>query len=328
MPVVLLSHHRLGEDGPHRAILEQAGFQLRLPPPGTNLFDEAELGRALEGCDAVIAATEPYTATVFDRAGQLRVIARMGVGYDSIDIEAADAHRVAVTITPGTNDQSVAEHALAMLLAIARGFPERDRQVRRGGPWSRAALPRLAGRTLGLVGLGRIGKALAGRAKGLGLQLLAHEPYPEHDFVAQWGIELVGLHELLRRSDLVSLHLPLTHETRGLINGARLEMLKPGSMLVNTARGGLVVEADLVAALRSGSLAAAALDVFEEEPLPTDSPLLQLDNVLLSPHIAGLDEESSRDAKMMGAQILADLSQGRWRPDCVVNLKGVDDWKW
>jgi D-3-phosphoglycerate dehydrogenase len=328
MPAVLLAHPGYRSDGPHRAILEENGFELRLPPDGADLSREQEFAAALAGCEATIAGTEPYTALLLEHAPQLRAIARSGVGYDAIDLAAADARGIAVTTTPGTNEHSVAEHALAMLLAIARGFPERDRQVRRGGPWHRRAGPRLAGKTLGILGLGRIGRALATRARGLELHVLAYEPYPDNAFVAQWEIELVPLDELVQRSDFVSIHAPLSDQTRGLFDRETISQMKPGAMLVNTSRGGIVNEEDLAAALRGGRLAAAALDVFEFEPLPTDSPLLELDNLLLSPHLAGLDEQSAHDAAVMVARTLVDLHEGRWPAGCVVNLNGVEDWKW
>lgn len=328
MPAVLLAHPGYRSDGPHRAILEHHGFELRLPPDGVDLSSDEEFAAALAGCEATIAGTEAYTAALLQRAPQLRVIARSGVGFDSVDTAAADARGIAVTTTPGTNEHSVAEHALAMLLAIARGFPERDRQVRRGGPWKRVAGPRLAGKTLGIVGLGRIGRALATRARGLQLNVLAYEPYPDGAFVAQWKVDLVSLQELLSRSDFVSIHVPLGEQTRGLFDRERLAMMKRGAMLVNTARGGIVNEDDLAAALRGGQLAAAALDVFETEPLPLESPLLELDNLLLSPHLAGLDAQSAHDAAVLVANTLVNLHEGRWPADCVVNLQGVTDWKW
>lgn len=328
MPTVLITHPGFQLDGPHRPILEAAGFELHTRPEGIDLFIEDGLVSALKGYEATIAGTEPYTAGVLGRAEGLRVIARSGVGYDAIDLAAANAHDVVVTTTPGTNEHSVAEHALAMLLALSRGFPERDRQVRRGGPWTRTPLPRFAGKTLGIIGLGRIGKALATRAKGLELKPIACEPYPDAEFVARWGVELVPLEELLARSDFVSIHSPLNEETRGLISRKTLALMKPTAMLVNTSRGGLVVEEDLCAALEAGRLAAAGLDVFNVEPLPTDSPLLKLPNVLLSPHQAGLDEQSFHDASVMVAETLVALYQGRWPAECVVNRKDMKSWRW
>jgi phosphoglycerate dehydrogenase-like enzyme len=309
-------------------ILRSAGFEIRLPPAGADMTKADVLAANLGDTESVIAATEPFTREVIMGAGRLRVIARSGVGYDAIDVAAADERGIAVTTTPGTNEHSVAEHALAMLLALSRGFPRRDLQVRRGEFSKKAPLPRLAGRTLGIVGLGRIGKALGTRVSGLGLKVLAYEPYPDPAFVAERGIELVTFEELLRRSDFVSLHLPLTAETEGLINRRALALMKPGAILVNTARGGLVVEEDLSAALTEGRLAAAGLDVFVEEPPSADNPLLQLDNVLLSPHIAGLDDDSHYDSQVMVARVLVDLAQGRWPAECVVNLRGVSGWRW
>lgn len=328
MPNVLIVHPRLRADGPHMEILRSAGFEIRLPPPDADMMREDVLTANLGDAESVIAATEPFTREVIARTSRLRVIARCGVGYDAIDVAAADERGIAVTTTPGTNEHSVAEHALAMLLALSRGFPKRDQQVRRGEFWKKAALPRMAGRTLGIVGLGRIGKALATRVSGLGLKVLAYEPFPDREFVAKHAIELASFEDLLRRSDLVSLHLPLTDETHGLINRKTLALMKPGAILVNTARGGLVVEEDLHAALVGGRLAAAGLDVFIEEPPPLNHPLLKLDSVLVSPHIAGLDEQSSYDSQIMVARVLVDLAAGRWPVECVVNLRGVHDWKW
>lgn len=328
MPNVLIVHPRLRSDGPHTEILRSAGFEIRLPPDACDMMRPDVLAVNLGDAESVIAATEPFTCDVIARASRLRVIARCGVGYDAIDVTAADERRIAVTTTPGTNEHSVAEHALAMLLSLSRGFPARDMQVRQGRPWTKVALPRLAGRTLGIVGLGRIGKGLATRVAGLGLRVLAYEPFPEREFVAKHGVELVSFEELLRRSDLVSLHLPLSAETHGLINRKTLALMKPGAILVNTARGGLVVEEDLYAALVERRLAAAGLDVFVEEPAPQDHPLLRLDNVLVSPHVAGLDEQSNYDSQIMVARVLVDLAAGRWPAECVVNLHGVHDWKW
>jgi phosphoglycerate dehydrogenase-like enzyme len=327
MPNVLITHPRLRGPGPHLDILRSGGFEVRLPPADCDLMKAAVLAEQVGDAQSVLAGTEPFTRAVIARATRLRVIARCGVGYDAIDVEAAEEHGIAVTITPGTNEHSVAEHALAMLLALSRGFPLRDRQVRRG-EWRKVALPRLAGQTLGIVGLGRIGKALAGRVVGLDVRILVYEPYPDREFVKRHSIELTSLEDLLRRSDFVSLHLPLAAQTRGLINHKTLALMKPRAILVNTARGGLVVEQDLYEALRSGRLAAAGLDVFHDEPVPQDHPLLELDNVLVSPHVAGLDEQSDRDSQRMVARVLVDLAHGRWPADCIVNLRGVSNWKW
>jgi phosphoglycerate dehydrogenase-like enzyme len=295
--------------------------------PRLRLTGEAETIEALQGAVGVIAGGEPYTERVLAALPQLRVVARAGVGVDRVDLEAATRHRVAVTITPFANHEAVAEHTLALLLALTRAVPARDREVRRG-QWLRTPYLPLRGRTLGLVGLGRIGRAVADRAAGFRLQLLACEAFPDPAFVQSRGIELADLDALLGRSDFVSLHVPLTPQTRGLINRATLARMKPGSFLINTARGGLVVEEDLLAALRSGHLAGAGLDVLAQEPPAPDNPLFQLDNVVLSPHMAGGDTQSLYDMAKDAAQCIIDLSRGAWPAASVANPDVRDAWRW
>jgi phosphoglycerate dehydrogenase-like enzyme len=277
---------------------------------------------------AAIAGMEPYNREVIDSAPRLRVIARCGVGYDTVDVAACDQRGIAVTTTPGTNHDSVAEHALAMILALSRGFPQRDLVVRRSQPWKKSPLPRFAGATVGIVGLGRIGKALAIRLPSLGVSVLAYEPFPDEEFVSKFNVELTDLQDLLSRSDFVSLHVPVTAETQGMINRHALAKMKPGGVLINTARGALIVEDDLLEALSSGHLAAAGLDVLQQEPPPSDHPLLQQDNVLFSPHAAGIDQQSHHDSVVMVANTLVDLYQGRWPSQCIMNLRGVTNWTW
>jgi phosphoglycerate dehydrogenase-like enzyme len=185
------------------------------------------------------------------------------------------------------------------------------------------------GSTIGILGLGRIGRAVATRAVGLGMNVLAFEPYPQQEFVETWRVELVDeLDDLIPRCDYLSLHLPNTPETHHVMNAERLAKMKPGSVLINTARGPLVDEAALIEALVSGPMRAAGLDVFEVEPLPEDSPLLQLDNVLLSGHVAGLDHESHEGTFKMVADTIIKLHSGEWPSDRIVNMKGVTDWTW
>jgi D-3-phosphoglycerate dehydrogenase / 2-oxoglutarate reductase len=194
--------------------------------------------------------------------------------------------------------------------------------------WDRRPCPCLMGKTLGILGLGRIGQAVAMRAVGLGMKVVAYEPYPNHDFVKQWNIELVDLDTLLGRSEFISLHLPMSRESRHVINRSSIAKMKQGAVIINTARGPLINEADLYEALKSRRLAAAGLDVFEVEPLPLSSPLLTLDNCLVSGHVAGLDDDSAYDTSKMCAEIIVGLHQGRWPEGCVQNLKGCNGWKW
>jgi phosphoglycerate dehydrogenase-like enzyme len=314
--------------GPYREVLEGAGFEVVYVPGNRPLATPGALRAFLveQRIEAVLASMEPFTREVLSGAA-LKVIARMGVGYDAIDVAAATACGVAVTITPGTNDVSVAEMTIALLLGVFRGFPACDLEVR-GGRWRRSALPRLEGRTLGLVGLGRIGKAVVPRAQGLGLKVIAYDPFPDTQFADGHDVRLVGFDKLLVAADIVSLHLPCTAENVDLIDRAALAKMKPGAVLINTARGGLVDEDALADALAEGRLFGAGLDVFKTEPLPADSRLLKSDHVLMSPHMGGLDEESQIAMSTLAARCVADLYQGRWPDGCVVNEALRAHWKW
>lgn len=328
MPRVLITPHLVYElDVPCRRALLEAGLEVVYPPGAMSLMDPKVLLEHLDGVSAVLAGMEPFNREVLE-ASNLRVIARAGVGYDAVDMAAATERGVVVTITPGTNEVSVAEQTLALMLGVMRGFPDRDREVR-CGMWKRVPLPRLAGKILGLVGLGRTGRAVATRAQALGMTVIGSDPVADPTFVAQYGIRLVTVDELLAEADIVSLHAPATPQTIRLIDSRALAKMKPGSVLINTARGSLVDEAALCEALRSRHLMAAGLDVFDVEPLPTDSPLLELDNVLLAPHMGGLDHDSVEAMTTMAAQSIAELYQGGWPGQGrIVNEDLRAGWKW
>jgi phosphoglycerate dehydrogenase-like enzyme len=264
---------------------------------------------------------------VLASASRLRVIARTGVGYDAIDVPAATARKIAVTITPGTNQESVAEQAFALLLALTRNIVNYDRMIR-DGRWDRALVQPLRGKTLGLVGLGRIGRAVATRALAFGMRVIAFDPVADNEFDARHGLVRQAFEELLAASDVVSLHLPLLPETRGLINDRTLALMRPGSYLINTSRGGLVVEADLARALASGHLAGAGLDVLNQEPPGPGNPLLGLPNVVLSPHMGGIDTKSMADMAELAARCIVSLYRGEWPEGCVVNGELADGWRW
>lgn len=315
------------EEGPHWNILREAGFDVDVVSRDLDLTVAENLISALKGYDAVMAGSEPYPARVIESLPDLRVISRTGVGFDAIDLAACDRAGVAVTTTPGVNHHTVAEHTIALLMGVARGFPELDRRVR-DCRWKRTPRPRVQGSTLGLVGLGRIGRATAMRAVGLGMNVLAYEPDPDREFVEQWGITLTEFDDLLARSDFVSLHLPMSSETHHLMNAETFATMKRGSVLINTARGALVDERALCEALRSGQLRGAGLDVFEVEPLPADSPLLQFENALLSGHVAGMDVEAQYDTFKMAAETIIGLYRGEWPAECVQNLRGAENWRW
>jgi phosphoglycerate dehydrogenase-like enzyme len=303
-------------EGEHLQTLRDAGFELIFPQQA-HQQSEAELLALLPGVTASVAGMEPYTARVLDACPTLRVIARVGVGYDAVDIPAATSRGVAVTIAPGTNQDAVAEHTFCLLLGLTRHLAYKHNSMK-AGRWERGILLPLRGTTLGIVGLGRIGKAVALRGEVFGMKLIAYEPFPDKAFAAEHKIEFVSLEQLLARSDFVSLHLPLDDRTRYMINKQTLALMKKTAFLVNTARGALVNEGDLVEALKSGAIAGAALDVFEREP-PVGSPLLALDNVLLTPHEAGTDRKSLQDMALSAALAVVDICAGKWPAEKIVN---------
>jgi phosphoglycerate dehydrogenase-like enzyme len=320
MPKVLISPREVAQFAHrYRDVLVGAGLEIVYPPPGeANELTPPELRAALVGVSAVVAGSERYADALLTERPQLRVIARVGVGYDAIDVAAATAHGVAVTIAPNTNQGSVAEHTFALLLGFTRHLPARHEAVAHGR-WPRwMGLP-LRGQTLGLAGMGRIGKAVAVRARAFDMRVIAFDPMPDQGFASAHEIMLVPFDRLLAESDFLSLHLPLTPETRGLINRTTLARMKPGAVLINTSRGGLVCEADLVSALESKRLAGAGLDVFEQEPPPADHPLLRMENVVLTPHGAGVDILSLGDMARSAAEAVASLSRGEWPTEKVVN---------
>jgi D-3-phosphoglycerate dehydrogenase / 2-oxoglutarate reductase len=328
MPTVLIGPGPLrNQPGPFREILKAAGFRF-IDPAGDHTLTEPELRVALPEADAMVAGSEQISAELLALASRLRAIARTGVGYDAIDLAAATAKKIAVVITPETNQESVAEQTFALLLALTRNVVHNDQTIRAGG-WDQRLVTPLRDKTLGLVGLGRIGRAVATRALAFGLRIVAYDPMPgDAKFEAKHGIRRLGFEDLLAESDVVSLHLPLSEATQGLINRAALAKMRPGSFLINTARGGLVVEADLAESLASGHLAGAGLDVLNSEPPAPDNPLLRLPNIVSSPHIGGIDTKSMADMAELAARCIARLSQGDWPAGCVINDELKDGWRW
>jgi D-3-phosphoglycerate dehydrogenase len=331
MPAALITpEEMIHHPGPEVEILRGAGFEIRYPANTTftrGLGTEDETIQTLRGASALIAGGEWLTEKVFAAVPELRVVARAGVGYDRVDIPSATRHGVAVTITPTANHAAVAEHTLALLFAVTRQVAFGDRTLR-AGKWIRRALAPVRDRTIGLVGLGRIGRSTAVRCIGVGMKVIACEVKPDVDFVKQHGIELVSFDELLKRSDFVSLHCPLLEETRGLMNAAAFAKMKPGSLFINTARGGLVVEAHLIAALESGHLGGAGLDVFEKEPPDPNNPLLKVDQVVVTPHVGGGDTQSNADMGAEAARCIVSLSRGEWPQGAVVNDSLKSGFRW
>jgi D-3-phosphoglycerate dehydrogenase len=256
-----------------------------------------ELARAIEGMDAVVVrSATKITRDALKYAERLQVIGRAGVGVDNIDLEAATERGVAVLNAPSGNTISAAELAFALVLALVRRVPAADRSMK-AGEWDRKSFQgtELYGKTLGLVGAGRIGGEVAKRARVFGMRVVAYDPFLTEEKASGLEIELGTLEEVLRRGDVVSLHVPLTDSTRGMLGEAQLATMKPGAYLVNTARGGVVDEAALARLVESGKLGGAALDVFEQEPLPADHPLRKVAGVVLTPHVGAQTAEAQQN---------------------------------
>lgn len=276
--------------------------------PFTGRRTPDELATLLRHTDAMLASTDSMTAEILDRAPRLKLIARVGVGYDTVDVDAAHQRGVAVTVTPGANEHAVADYTLASMLGLLRRVVANHVSTAANG-WERRAGTDLTGKTVGIVGLGRIGKLVARRLAGFDVRLLAHDVYQDATFARQYGVQYMALDELLAAADIVTFHVLLTPQTRHLLDARRLALLKPSAVVVNTCRGPVIDERALAEALHAGQLAGAALDVFEEEP-PRGSPILTAPNVLLSPHMAGITKESSRRMAEMAVAEVARSLQG------------------
>jgi D-3-phosphoglycerate dehydrogenase len=296
-------------------VLGTVGAELVLAPSG----EEAELVQLARDADAILTCFAHVTPAVVAAAPRLQVIGRYGIGVDNIAVAEATARGIPVTNVPAYCLDEVAEHVLAMILSLVRGLHRYDRAVR-AGDWSLGTgLPtrRVAGTTLGIVGFGRIGQTLAEKARGLGMHVVAYEPHaPQRARAA--GVEVLDLLELAGRCDFVSLHAPATPQTTGLIDEAFLAAMRPTAYLINAARGALVDQDALVAALAAGRIAGAGLDVFVPERLPADHPLLRCDRVLATPHTAFYSEESMAELARVAAENVAAVLAGR-RPAAVVN---------
>lgn len=269
----------------HRARLDARAARLIVPPVVQRL-SEAELLELVPNVDGIVAGDDELTRLVMEHAPRLRVISKWGIGVDGIDLDAARELGILVTNTPGMFGDEVADVALGYLLMLARQLHVIDREVR-AGHWSKPAGISLAGRTLGVVGLGDIGLAVARRGLAIGMHVLGVDVAPDRAAAAiELGVEVTDLQTLLRTADVVSLNSPLTPQTHHLLDANALTSMRMGAWIINTARGGLIDETALVAALESGQVGAAALDVFEVEPLPADSPLRAFDQVILGSHNA------------------------------------------
>ncbi len=268
----------------------------------------AALAARMADCDGlVVRSATKVTAELMDAAKQLKAIGRAGIGVDNVDLAAATKRGIVVMNTPDGNSITTAEHAIALLMALARRIPEADRSTQ-SGKWEKSRFMgvELTGKTLGVIGCGNIGAIMANRALGMKMRVIAYDPYLSPDRALDLGVEKVSLDDLLARSDFISLHVPLTEETKGMIDAAALAKTKQGVRIVNSARGGLVVEEDLKAALESGHVAGAALDVFEEEPA-RENVLFGTENLVATPHLGASTSEAQEKVAVQVAEQMADF---------------------
>jgi D-3-phosphoglycerate dehydrogenase len=319
MPRVLISDklESVGVD-----LLVRAGLELDNRPGLVG----AELQAALRAADGLIVRSGTrVTAELLDQPGKLRAIVRAGVGVDNIDVAAATRKGIVVMNTPGGNTVSTAEETLALIFALVRHTPSADLSVKQG-KWERNKLvgTQLAGKTLGILGLGRIGREVARRALALDMKVIGHDPFLTAERATQMGIEAApDIDSVLTRCDILTVHVPLTEDTKDLIGARELARMKRGVRVINCARGGLINEQALAAALQSGHLAGAALDVFEQEPPPPDHPLLHLPNVVTTPHLGASTIEAQSSVALEAAQLLIDfLTKGVVQS--AVNMATVD----
>ncbi len=294
----------LGPSAAWRQLPNRGDFEYHDSLPGS----EERLLERIAGAAIVlnIRSSTRFPARVFERSPDLRLLSLWGTGTDNVDLAAAARHGVTVTNTPGVASTSIAEHTLALLLAVARRIPHLDGRVR-AGEWPRGQMIQLHGKTLGVIGLGAIGRKFARLGEGIGMRSIAWTMHPDPAL----GFTLVELDDLLRSSDVVSLHLRLSDQTRGFLGRRELGLLKPSAIFINTARGAIVDEAALIEALAAGKLAGAGLDVFETEPLPAGHPLTRLENVVLTPHLAGVTVEALEAGLQMSLDNIRDFLAGR-----------------
>lgn len=309
VPQVLITSPSMtyADDDPSIRALRVAGWEVEYSPYRADRTD-VQLGEALPGIDAVIAGSDPFTERALALADRLKLIARVGVGYDAVDVAAATQRKIAITTTVGANNDAVADYAMALLLALGRQVVANHDAVR-AGAWKRSIGVDVWSKAIGVIGTGLIGGGVVRRAHGFAMRILAYDVVRNQELVERYGVEYVGLGRLLGEADFVTLHVNLNRHTHHLIGAKELALMKPTAYLINTCRGPVIDEAALVDALKDSRIAGAGLDVFEREP-PAGSPLLDLPNVVLAPHVAGISRESQRAMGEMAAGNVVRLGRG------------------
>jgi len=296
--------------GPHHDALAASGFEIvraRGPLTEQQMLDLLKG----EGFDGFLNGDDAITARVIDAAlPRLKVISKYGIGLDSIDVKYATAKRIPVLFTPGVNHTTVAEHTFGLMIALAKHFWAHLRSTKQG-QWKRITGNELFGKTIAVLGVGRIGKEVIKRAAAFEMKCLGYDIRWDEEFARQYGVvRCATVEEALRQADIISLHMNLDASTRGLINKERIAMMKKGAMLINTARGGLVVEADVAEACRSGHLLGYAADVLEKEPQPPDHPFRDIDNIIITPHVGSRTFESVERQAMRATMNIVNYLKG------------------
>jgi phosphoglycerate dehydrogenase-like enzyme len=306
------------------AALDDYGVELVTVTLGAMPAPEPALVEALQGMDAMFVVFETISRAILERVPSLRLVQRFGAGYDRIDVAAATELGVLVAVTPGANAEAVAEHAFALMLAVVGRIPSYDREVKEG-TWQLARIRGdLKGATLGIVGLGRIGREIAKRASAFGMNVLAHDLVRDEVFAREQHVTYGSLHKVLSAADIVSLNVALNDQTRGLIDREALATMRPSAYLVNTARGPVVDEDAVCEALAAGRLAGYATDVFAETPPPPDHALLHLDNVVATPWVAAASVGANRRMVDMAVECVGKVLTGHPAPEgCVLNPEAL-----
>jgi len=306
---ILVTATSFKPDNPTPALrqLQQFADEVIYNPVGRPLTED-ELIPLLQGCDGYIAGLDSVTEKVIQSCDRLKVISRYGAGVDRVDLKAAAQKGITVCNTPGANAQAVADLALGLMLSAARKLPMLDKKTREG-QWVRSTGMELCGKTLGILGLGAIGKAVAKRGQGFDMRVLAYDPFLDEEYAAQHNIQGATFDQVVENSDVISLHLPLTEGTRHIVNRGVMEQMKPGAILINSARGGLIDEAAAYELLKSGRLGGLGLNAYEQEP-PTASPLFELDNVICTPHTGSHTREATAAMARMSVENLLQVLRG------------------
>lgn len=311
MPKVIISDHLFPSIERERRVLESAGFELEEIQP--ICVTEDDVLNKCAGADVLLVQMAPISRRVLQGLPKLKAVVRYGIGIDNVDLEAARDLKIGVSNVPGFCLEEVSNHAMAMILSLAKRIPQDHYRIMHGkwGVNELLPIPALSELTLGLIGFGGIARQVARKAQAFGVCMMASDPYVGEWAFAEMGVEKADLGTVLRSSDILSLHCPLSPETTHLINRESIEKMKPGVILVNTSRGPVVKESDLIEALQSGRILGAGLDVFEQEPLPQDSPLRSLPNVILTSHASSASTRAVETLQIKAAEAARDALMGK-----------------